>query len=62
MRLLGAMASCIAIVPPARLNMRPLQQYLMQQWSHVKGQLQDLVLISCHICHSVQWWNSKNLL
>ena len=62
MRMLGMMASCITIVPQARLHMRPLQQCLAKQWSQAEGQLEDLVLIKASTHRSLQWWTNKNLL
>ncbi|KAJ1150796.1 hypothetical protein NDU88_003585, partial [Pleurodeles waltl] len=56
------MASCIAIVPHARLNMRTLRQCLSQQWSQAQGQLQDLVLLDRQTHKSLQWWNLSNLM
>ncbi|KAJ1136384.1 hypothetical protein NDU88_002801, partial [Pleurodeles waltl] len=54
MKLLGMMSSCIAIVPNARLHMRPLQQCLATQWTQAQGQLQDLVLIDRQTHTSLQ--------
>ncbi|KAJ1148114.1 hypothetical protein NDU88_000954, partial [Pleurodeles waltl] len=61
LQLLGMMSSCIAIVPNARLHMRPLQQCLASQWSQAQGHLLDLVLIDRQTYLSLLWWNNINL-
>lgn len=55
------MASYSAIVPHARLNMRPLQECLAQQWNQSQGQLKDLVLVDSTTHRALQWWNTQNL-
>lgn len=58
MQLLRMMASCITIVPHARLHMRPLQA---RQWNQSQGQLTNLVLADNRTHRSLQWWNPQNL-
>ncbi|XP_078517197.1 uncharacterized protein LOC144781723 [Lissotriton helveticus] len=55
------MASCIFIVPHARLHMRPLQECLANQWTQARGQLTDLVLVTSRAYDSLHWWTPHNL-
>ncbi|XP_078506932.1 uncharacterized protein LOC144767313 [Lissotriton helveticus] len=61
MQLIGMMASCIFIVPHARLHMRPLQECLANQWTQARGQLTDLVLVTSRAYDSLHWWTPHNL-
>lgn len=54
--LLGSMASCIFIVPNARLRMRPLQQALEDQWAQVSGRWEDQIVLLQTAKDSIRWW------
>lgn len=61
MQLVGMMASCILIVPYARLQMRPLQECVARQWIQSQGLFSDLVLVDGRTHRSLLWWNPQNL-
>ncbi|KAJ1121781.1 hypothetical protein NDU88_000300 [Pleurodeles waltl] len=54
--LLGSMASCIFIVPNARLHMRPLQEALETNWSQRTGRWEDTVRLPEVALQSLRWW------
>ena len=63
LHLLGLMASCIELVPNARLFMRPIQLHLLHFWRPVTGELQAKVLITQYLLDHLKWWeNKENLL
>ena len=53
---LGLMASCIEIIPYARLHMRSNQLCLLFWWKPVSGDLEALTLISPHLVEHLNWW------
>lgn len=57
--LLGSMASCIFIVPNARLHMHPLQQCLEDQWRQVSGRWEDRITLDQSARNSIRWWLKK---
>ncbi|XP_064409346.1 uncharacterized protein LOC135354803 [Latimeria chalumnae] len=61
-RLLGLMASSVAVTPWARLRMRPIQRHLRQRWSQRRGSLSDPVHITDSLRASLVWWqDARNL-
>ena len=63
LHLLGLMASCIELIPNARLFMRPIQLHLLHFWRPVTGELQAKVPITQHLLDYLKWWkNKENLL
>lgn len=63
LHLLGLMASCIELVPNARLYMRPIQLHLLHFWRPVTRDLQAIIPITQHLIDHLQWWKVKeNLL
>lgn len=60
---LGLMASCIELVPNARLYMRPIQLHLLHFWRPVTRDLQAMIPLTQHLVDHLQWWkNKENLL
>lgn len=63
LHLLGLMASCIELIPNARLFMRPIQLHLLHFWRPVTRELQAKIPITQHLLDHLEWWkNKKNLL
>ena len=59
LRLLGLMASCIDIVPYARLHMRPLQLYLLCFWQPHRDSLFQLIPVKESFLLHLHWWKEK---
>ena len=63
LHLLGLMASCIELVPNARLFMRPIQLHLLHFWRPSTMSLQTIVPFNKHVQEHLQFWlNKENLL
>ena len=62
LHLLGLMASCIELVPNARLFMRPIQLHLLHFWRPVTGELQAKVPITQYLLDHLKWWENKENL
>ncbi|CAC5424143.1 unnamed protein product [Mytilus coruscus] len=61
LRLLGLMASCIDLVPWARLHMRPLQLYLLAWWRPALHSLNHLIPLYQPLQEHLFWWlNRRN--
>lgn len=56
LQLLGLMASCIEIVPYARLHMRPVQLHLLAHWSPASRNYLTQIRITPHLVKHLQWW------
>ncbi|KAK3102086.1 hypothetical protein FSP39_008630 [Pinctada imbricata] len=56
LRILGLMASCIDLVPLARLHMRPIQLYLLCHWSPRQDDISHLVQIKDSLKPHLAWW------
>ena len=56
LQMLGLMASCIEVVPYARLHMRPMQLHLLYWWKPVSGDLEMQIPGSQHIAGHLNWW------
>ena len=53
---LGLMASCIEIIPNARLQMRPIQLHLLYWWKPVSRDLERIIPESHHLREHLSWW------
>ena len=53
---LGLMASCIEIIPNARLQMRPIQLHLLYWWKPVSRDLEMIIPKSHHLREHLSWW------
>ncbi|MCG8035213.1 MAG: hypothetical protein JAZ03_23955 [Candidatus Thiodiazotropha taylori] len=63
LHLLGLMASCIELVPNARLFMRPVQLHLLHFWRPASMDLKTIVPFNRHVQKHLQFWLSEeNLL
>ena len=63
LHLLGIMASCIELIPNARLFMRPIQLHLLFHWRPASQKLEMKIPFSEHLKNHLQWWlNNKNVL
>jgi len=59
LHLLGLMASCIELVPNARLYMRPIQLYLLCFWKPSTCSVDMSVPITQHLVSHLSWWKQK---
>ena len=53
---LGLMASCLEIIPNARLQMRPIQLHLLHWWKPGSRDLELLIPKSQHLREHLSWW------
>ena len=59
---LGLVASCIELVPNARLYMRPIQLHLLHFWKPITGDLEMIVPVTQHLKQHLHWWlNQANI-
>ena len=56
LHLLGIIASCIEIIPNARLFMRPIQLHLLSFWKPVSQNFEKEIPITLHLISHHQWW------
>lgn len=56
LHVLGLMASCIEIIPFARLHMRPIQLHLLAHWKPVSKDMTINVPITGHLIDHLRWW------
>ena len=56
LRVLGIMASCIELIPYARLRMRPIQIHLLHFWKPASKDLDFQVPITQHLKEHLHWW------
>ena len=56
LHLLCLMASCIELVPNARLHMRPIQLHLLSFWKPSKDSLEMEVPCTRHLLGHLKWW------
>ena len=62
LQLLGIMASCIEIIPNARLYMRPLQIHLLSFWKPSSQKLDQKIPVTKQLKSHLKWWsNSANI-
>ncbi|VDH88860.1 Hypothetical predicted protein [Mytilus galloprovincialis] len=63
LKILGMMASCIELIPNARLFMRPIQLHLLSFWRPVSKNMLAHVPLTQHLKSHLLWWkNSANTL
>ena len=62
LRLLGVLNSVADIIPYGRLHMRPLQLFLIAQWSMASQLLCFLVKLNKVFFHHLRWWEDKHNL
>ena len=60
--LLGLMASCIQLVPNARLHMRPIQLHLLKHWKPSTMSLNCQIPYETQLQNHLQWWLDKSNL
>ena len=53
---LGIVASCIDLIPNARLYMRPIQLHLLSFWKPSSQDLEKIIPITQHLIQHLQWW------
>lgn len=56
LQMLGLMASCIEIIPFARLHMRPIQLHLLHWWKPASRDLEASIPTSRHLKTHLEWW------
>ncbi|CAC5426838.1 unnamed protein product [Mytilus coruscus] len=62
LHLLGIMASCIEMIPYARLHMRPIQIYLLSHWRPTSQNLELNVPITQYLkSHLILWSDTANI-
>ncbi|CAC5356039.1 unnamed protein product [Mytilus coruscus] len=58
LHLLGIMASCIELIPNARLYMRPIQLHLLSFWRPACQEFKTLVPVTQHLKSHLIWWST----
>jgi hypothetical protein len=53
---LGKIASCLDLIPNARLFMRPIQLHLLQNWSPIRMSFSHVIPVSHSLKYHLQWW------
>jgi ribonuclease HI len=56
LHLLGLMASCIQLIPYARLHMRPIQLHLLSFWKPINQNLNTEIPFTQHLRSHLFWW------
>ena len=54
--LLGKIASCLELIPNARLFMRPIQLHLLQNWSPVRMTMSCRITVTPSLKPHLRWW------
>jgi hypothetical protein len=62
LELLGLMASCLDVVPLSRLQMRPLQFYLLSRWNPISRDLTVIIPIESNLREYLSWWRVRENL
>ena len=63
LHLLGLMASCLELIPNARLYMRPIQLHLLSFWKPSQDSLSMNIPFTRHLKSHLVWWqNPVNIL
>lgn len=57
LHLLGLLASCIDLIPNARLQMRPIQMYLLHFWRPSSQDLFFCIPLREHLVEHLKWWS-----
>ena len=53
---LGIVASCIDLIPNARLYMKPIHLHLMRFWKPSSLDLEKIIPITQHLIQHLEWW------
>lgn len=62
MKLLGMIASCLELIPNARLFMRPIQLHLLSVWNPIKMSLNHPIPCTQTLVPHLKWWlHSANI-
>ncbi|XP_060594733.1 uncharacterized protein LOC132749068 [Ruditapes philippinarum] len=62
LHLLGLMASCLELIPNARLFMRPIQLHLLSFWKPSSYSLDMIIPFTQHLQSHLRWWlNPANI-
>ena len=56
LRLLGLMTACLQVIPWARLQMRPIQLFLLAHWRPSRREIWELIPIKDHLIPHLRWW------
>ena len=56
LHVLGLMASCIEIVPFARLHIRPIQLHWLSIWKPVSKDMLIRIPVTKHLIRHLKWW------
>ena len=54
--ILGIMASCIELIPFARLHMRPIQIHMLHFWKQTSKDLDYQIPVTRHLNEHLTWW------
>lgn len=54
--LLGMMASCLELIPNARLFMRPVQLHLLHYWSPARMSMRHMIPVTPELVSNLAWW------
>ena len=61
--LLGKIASCLEMIPNARLFMRPIQMHLLQNWSPIRISMAYQIPVTLWLKPHLRWWlQESNIL
>ena len=60
LRLLELMASCMDLIPKARLQMRPTQYHLMSWWYATQDTLKKEVPMTADLVRHLNWWRRRD--
>ncbi|XP_045212562.2 uncharacterized protein LOC123563664 [Mercenaria mercenaria] len=56
MVLLGKIASCLDLIPNARLFMRPIQIHMLQNWSPSRMSMSHQIVVTPSLVPHLKWW------
>lgn len=59
LHILGIMASCLELIPFARLQMRPMQLHLLSFWKPSSRDLELEIPVTQHLVSHVTWWLNR---
>ena len=57
MVLLGLIASCLEMIPNARLYMRPIQLHLLKHWNPTSLPMSFSIKVTPQLVHHLNWWS-----
>ena len=56
LHLLGLIASCLELIPNARLYMKPVQLHLLSFWKPSSMRLETEIPVTQHLRSHLKWW------